>query len=121
MVARPAAVLAVLALAGCQPPPPKTIDGPEASDLAARVGGRLVTPERDSSNILSAVAVTEIPAGTPRVFQAGPADRAKGAVIHAVTGPDASGRVAFVQTSAILPGFAVLKVLSVSDGAETKV
>jgi hypothetical protein len=89
-------VVAALLLAACNQPV-AYVDGPETAGLADRVAGHLVVKQgRDSTDNDPAVLVLALPAGERRTIRRYP-DALMGGWVENVSGPDRTGRIAFVE------------------------
>jgi len=80
---------------GPPPPPLSTVPGPEATGLAERLSGYLVTPARLESGGLSAIRVVALPSLKEHVIR--PAMPDGNRFVHGLSGPDEEGRIAVIQ------------------------
>jgi hypothetical protein len=105
--ALPGCLFAPLLLLGCaaQRQPLPTVNGPEAPDLVKQVNGHVVMNGRGEDDIPDGLVVAiALPSLKSQVvIKSPPRDGADTPTLHALSGPDADGRIAYVEDHFFVP------------------
>jgi WD40-like Beta Propeller Repeat len=114
----PILVLALGCILGPPPHPVPTVRGSEAADLVQRMRGYLIWPDRSESNELSAIRVLTLSSMKEHKITPSTSDGSR--FVHALSGPDRMGRIAFIQ-SGIAHQPHIVKVINVDGSGEREI
>jgi hypothetical protein len=104
-------------LGGCDRPTLPTVKGPEATDLLPKITGAIVTRHRAEDGRITEIAVLSLPDLKETVIR--PEKGEPYEYVSQVSGPDAEGRIAYVQEN-LTGGTARLKTIR-ADGSNDQV
>ena len=109
--------VAASGLGGCDRSTLPTVKGPEAKDLLPKITGAIVTRHRAEDGRITEIAVLSLPDRKETVIR--PEKEEPYEYVSQVSGPDAEGRIAYVQEN-LTGGTARLKTIR-ADGSSDQV